>query len=349
MKQRILFICGSMNQTTMMHAIAQALPHHYECVFTPYYADGIIHRMVQWGYLQNTVLSGAFRKATLDYLHTHRLIVDDRGMAGNYSLVVTCSDLIIPKNIVGKPMVLVQEGMTDPENVMYHIVKALRLPRYLASTSTTGLSHAYTKFCVASEGYKEHFIRKGVRPERVVVTGIPNYDNSAQFLDNNFPYKNYVLVATSDARETFKIENRKRFIRDAVRIAHGRQLIFKFHPNEDHERAIHEVEKYAPGALSYTSGNIGPMIANCDVLITRFSTVVYTGIALGKEVYSAFDIEELRKMSPLQNGGTSAIAIADICCGVLHEQTEFEQSSTNISYTHKTYALFDSLKQRWAV
>ena len=52
------------------------------------------------------------------------------------------------------------------------------------------------------------------------------------------------------------------------------------------------------------------MIANCDALITKYSTVVYTGIALGKKVYSDYDLEELKKMLPLQNGGISAKNIA---------------------------------------
>ncbi len=330
MKHRILFICGSMNQTTMMHAIAQALPEEYQTAFTPYYADGIINLAVKMGLLSKTVLSGTFRSSTIQYLQSNNLCIDDRGEHGDYDLVVTCSDLIIPKNIVGKPIVLVQEGMTDPENLMYYIVKYLRLPRYLASTATTGLSHAYQAFCVASEGYKQHFINKGVHPDRLVVTGIPNYDNCAQFLQNDFPYKNYVLVATSDARETFKYENRKKFIEKALRIANGRQLMFKFHPNENHDRAIREVEKYAPQALCFTNGNIGAMIANCDVLITRFSTVVYIGITLGKEVYSEFNVESLRVLAPLQNQASSAQAIASVCRKVVVDTSQLHHPISRV-------------------
>ena len=32
-----------------------------------------------------------------------------------------------------------------------------------------------TKFCVASEGYRDLFISKGVKPEKIYVTGIPNF------------------------------------------------------------------------------------------------------------------------------------------------------------------------------
>lgn len=68
---------------------------------------------------------------------------------------------------------------------------------------------------MASEGYKKLFIKKGVNPNKIVVTGIPNFDNVNEILNNDFPYKNFALVATSVSRETFKYENRKKFILDA--------------------------------------------------------------------------------------------------------------------------------------
>lgn len=310
--KKILFICGSMNQTTMMHQIAQNLSN-YDSYFTPYYSDGIVRAAAKTGILDFSVLGGKFKTQTLEYLYNNKLKIDSEGKDNEYDLVVTCSDLIIQKNIRNKKVVLVQEGMTDPENLAYYIVKTLKLPRYFASTSVTGLSDAYDIFCVASEGYRELFIRKGVRPEKIAVTGIPNYDNCAQYLKNNFPYRNYVLVCTSDMRETYKYENRKKFILDALKIANGRQLIFKLHPNEKFDRAKKEVDKWAPGSLVFQTENTNHMIANCDVLITKYSTVVYVGIALGKEVYSAFNLQELKRQSPIQNGGMSAANIARIC------------------------------------
>ncbi|HEX3075008.1 MAG TPA: CDP-glycerol glycerophosphotransferase family protein, partial [Ignavibacteriales bacterium] len=178
------------------------------------------------------------------------------------------------------------------------------------STSATGLSDAYDYFCVASEGYKELFIRKGVKKEKLIATGIPNFDDAARHLNNDFPHKHYVLAATSDTRETFKYENRKKFIRHVLDIADGRKVIFKLHPNENVTRATEEINKYAPEAVVYSNGNTNHMIANCDVLITRFSSVVYIGIALGKEVHSEFNLDELKRMTPIQNGGASACNIA---------------------------------------
>lgn len=312
MRKKILFICGSINQTSQMHRIAMQLPE-YERAFTPYYADGIVDWLRRRGLLEFTILGEKLARRCRAYLETHDLPIDYGGTAGDYDLVLTCADLIIPKNIRTATIILVQEGMTDPENWVYYLVRSLGLPRYLASTSMMGLSGRFDYFCVASEGYRDAFIAKGVEPSRLVVTGIPNFDDCIRFHDNDFPHRGYVLVCTSDARETFRYENRRAFIERAVAIADGRQLIFKLHPNENLRRAIAEIERWAPGALIHTDGNTDHMIANCEVLVTLWSTVVYVGLALGKEVHSAFDLERLRRLSPVQNGGASAGAIAALC------------------------------------
>lgn len=311
-RPRVLFICGSINQTSQMHAISQHLPEA-DCRFTPYYHDGVLELMRRARLLEFSIVGNKLMKRCLDYLHTHDLPIDFQGAQGGYDLVVTCSDLVMPKNIRGSKVILVQEGMTDPENWVYHLVKALKLPRWLASTSTTGLSHQYDYFCVASEGYRDLFIRKGVHPETIRVTGIPNFDHCAEYLKNDFPHHNYLLAATSDTRETFKYENRREFIDRCVAIADGRQIIFKLHPNEKVERATQEIERWAPGALVYPIGNANHMVANCDILVTAFSTLVYVGIALGKEVHSNFDLDQLHRLAPIQNGGSSARSIAQVC------------------------------------
>lgn len=311
MKNKILLIGGSLNQTTMMHQISQYFDD-CECFFTPYYADGTVDFGVRKGLLNFTILAGRFREQTENYLKHHRLAMDYRGERHNYDLVFTCQDLIIPKNIRNKKLVLVQEGMTEPENLSYHLVRTLRLPRWIAGTSTTGMSNAYDLFFVASQGYKELFTSKGADPSKIHVTGIPNFDHATQYFFNNLPYRNYVLAATSDRRETLNYENRKKFIQKVLDIAAGRQVIFKLHPNEKWDRATGEIKKYAPSALVYTDVNINHLIANCDVLVTKHSSVVYIGMALNKEVHSDFSIDFLRKLTPIQNEGTSAREIARI-------------------------------------
>lgn len=311
-KKKILFICGSINQTTQMHQVAQALPE-YDNWFTPYYSDGFEKALYRAGLAEMTVMGSKLMERCLGYLRRHRLAIDNGGILHNYDLVVTCSDLVVQKNIRHKKIILLQEGMTDKENFAYHLVRTLPfLPRWIAGTSTNGLSHAYHKFCVASEGYRDFFIGKGVDPAKIRVTGIPNFDHCERFYDNDFPHKSFVLVCTSDTRETFRYENRKKFIKNALQVANGRQLIFKLHPNENVAKATAEINRWAPDALIFHTGSAEHMIANSDVLITRFSSTAYVGLALGKEVYSDFPLEQLRRLMPVQNKGASARNIADV-------------------------------------
>jgi len=146
-------------------------------------------------------------------------------------------------------------------------------------------------------------------------------------------------------RETYKYENRKKFIKKAYKIADGRQLIFKLHPNEDFKRAATEIEKYAPGSLVLQKEIIEPMIANCDVLITRYSTVVYVGLILGKEVHSDFDINELKRLLPIQNSGRSAFNIAHVGRRLLAE-TENEKVFSSYNKSFKNVTLKDRFRIR---
>lgn len=312
MSASILFVCGSLNQTTMMHKIAQALPEHH-CHFTPFYAEGTLGKMVKKGLLEHTILAGSHFQATTDYLFSRNLPVDPAGCRRQYDLAVTCTDLIVQSNLRKKRLILVQEGITEPEAFSYLMVKNLGFPRFLANTAATGLSDAYDRFCVASPGYRDLFIHKGVNPSKLVVTGIPNFDDAGKYLNNDFPYRNYVLVATSSIRETGKADDRIGFLRQVKKMAAGRKVLFRLHPNENMERAEREISRVLPDALVFKTGDTNHMIANCDMLITQVSSVVFTGIALGKEVYSYHNLEELTKLAPLQNDGTSALRIADEC------------------------------------
>jgi len=315
-RKKILFVIGSPNQTSQMHQIASQLTD-YDCYFTQIYSKHPIIRLaLRRGMLDTTILGGEFKRKGDAYLAQHGLRNDyARGNYGHqYDLAVLCSDLLVTKELRRMKTVFVQEGMTDPVTSWGKFTHALGLPGYFArNTAFNGCSNICDIYCAASPGYKKQFGRMGTDPRKIVVTGIPNYDNAARLLDNDFPHRDYVLAATSDIRECFNKDDRPAFIRDCVRIAAGRQLIFKLHPNELKERAIAEIREGAPSALIYTEGNTDHMIANCEELITQYSTVVYTGIALGKKVHSYFDVEQLKKLAPIQNGGESAFRIADIC------------------------------------
>jgi len=320
-KPKILFICGSLHQTIQMHQISAELPE-FDHFFSPHYADGFTELIRKLRWTEMSVLGKKHFDRCMSYLEKNELKADYRGESHDYDLIVTCSDMVIQKNIRNKKIVVVQEGMTDPDEFWFYVVMLIpTLPRWAASTATTGMSNMYDRFCVASEGYKDHFIQRGADPSRLIVTGIPNFDNVEKFKNNSFPYRDFVLVCTSDSRETLKIEDRSAFIRKCLDIAGGRQLIFKLHPNENYRRSIREIQKLAPDAIIYTSGSAEEMIANCSVLITQYSSVSFVGIALGKEVHSYFDLEDLKRKLPVQNQ-SAAKNIAKVVRDV-HESPDF--------------------------
>ena len=309
-----------MNQTSQMHQISQHLTE-YDCWYSQFFTDSpfINFFINKTSLINNTIFSGQFKENSEKYLKANGLQMDYRAKLNKYDLVVYCSDIHIPKRLRDAKIVWVQEGMTDKYNFISWLVKALKLsPLITGNTSLNGSSNICDIYCAGSEGYKEQFAKLGTNPDKIHVTGIPNYDNVRQFFDNDFPYKNYVMVATTDMRETYRLENRPAFIRKAVKIADGRKLLFKLHPNENFERAEAEIRKHAPkGTLIYRSGNTNHMIANCTELITQYSTVVYVGLALGKKVHSYFDINQLKRLAPIQNEGSSALNIANICRNIL--------------------------------
>ncbi len=310
-KPKILFIGGSMNQTTIMHKISKELPE-CDAYFTPYFASGPLWLMTKLKMLEFTIMGGQFKRKTLEYIKKNNLKLDYEGKNDDYDLVFTSQDLIIPRSIKKFKTILVQEGMTDPPDWRYHVTRFLGLGRWCASTSMTGLSHMYDYFCVASEGFREQFINRGVNPQKIRVTGTPNFDDLDKLKDLEFEHKNFVLVATSDVRETTKYENRKQLLLKAKKIADGKKIIVKLHPNELVKRRTAEVKKYLPEALVYHGVSIDPMLANCDALVTRFSSTIFPAIALGKEVHCNVNLNYVKSLFPVQNGGTSAKSIAQI-------------------------------------
>jgi len=320
MRKKILFITGSINQTSQMHQISQHL-NGYDCWFSQLFPDSLFLKSVlkYTPFANGTVLTGQFKERSENYLKQHGLQIDYGGNLNKYDLVVNCTDMVVAGKFRQTKTIWVQEGMIDKRTPLTEIVRTLKAsPYFTGDTSLNGSTNICDIYCAASPGYKEHFSKYGTDARKIIVTGIPNYDNHQQFVHNDFPYHNYVMVATSDMRETYRYENRVAFIKSAVKIADGRQLLFKLHPNEKVGRAIAEIQKHTPkGTLVFHSGNTNHMIANCCELITQYSTVVYTGIALGKKVHSYFDLNELKRLAPIQNGGISAKNIAAVCAAYI--------------------------------
>lgn len=314
-EKKILLIGGSMNQTSQMHLIANELPDH-DCWFSQFFPDPKIAKLAMryTSILETTIMSGKFRKNSEQYMRDNHLQIDYAAQQHKYDLVLFCTDMAVPARIAKVKTMWIQEGMIDQANWKTKLAKTLHLPAWITQdTSLNGASDSCDIYCAASEGYKNYFAKMGTERSKLFVTGMVNYDNLKQHLHNNFSHNGYVMVATSDIRETFRTEDRAAFLKECVKMADGRQLLFKFHPNEIVERATAEIRENTPAdSLIFTSGNTNDMIANSVELITQYSTVVYVGMALGIPVHSYFDKDELKQLSPIQNSGTSAQNIANI-------------------------------------
>lgn len=315
--KKILFIAGSMNQTTQMHKIYMHLKNDYDCYFTPFYTYNPIGMLMKKiGLFDNTILAGKIFNNALSYLKYHELKIDYKAKKykNEYELVFMCTDMLVPNHLKNVKKVWVQEGMIDRLNNWGRIVKFLGLPGYFAgNTALNGSTNLCDVYCAASEGFANYISKMGTDRRKIKVTGTPNMDNFSIALNNDFPYKNYVLVCSSDIRELGGSENRIDFIKNCVQKARGRKMIFKLHPNEKFERANKEILSNTPqGTLVFQEGNTNEMIANCDELLTQWSTVVFVGLALGKKVDSYFDVNFLKDLAMIQNGGKSAERIAQV-------------------------------------
>ena len=86
-QKKILFICGSMNITTQMHQIAQALPE-YGHYFTPFYVDGFLALLNKLKLLEFTIIGDKRAGQSLCYLESQGLDVDYGRKQQDYDLVL---------------------------------------------------------------------------------------------------------------------------------------------------------------------------------------------------------------------------------------------------------------------
>lgn len=325
-KKNILCLVGSRNQTTQLHQIAQHLEQDYNIFYSQIFGEGFFYKaMAETGLFDNTVLGrdSSFTLASQEYIRQHDLNYDYRGTTKNidYDLALLSTDMIVPKSFKKIKTIWVQEGMIDPINNFSKLVKKINLPPYTtANTSLNGTTNIADIYCAMSKGYKDYFSELGTNKNKILVTGVPNFDNIASLNQTTYHEKGFVLVATSDIRELGGNDDRIHLIKKCVDIARGKKIIFKPHPNENIERIKSEIYSVIPHATIITEPIIDTLIAHCDTLITQYSSCVYIGLTLGKKVYSYFPIEELESKKPVQNGGKSSEIIANIT----REFLEFE-------------------------
>src|SRR5476651_2174407 len=95
--KKVLFITGSVHQTSQMHQIARELPE-LDCWFSQVFTDSaLLQFLIKHTKLADgTILAGQFRLNSENYMHRHGLQMDYAAKKNNYDLIVYCSDLLIP-------------------------------------------------------------------------------------------------------------------------------------------------------------------------------------------------------------------------------------------------------------
>src|SRR6202042_921443 len=80
-RRRVLFICGSINQTTQMHQIAQQLVE-CDCLFSTYYDDGYPKTLKRLRLTEMTPMGYKLSARAAAYLERHQLALDQEGLNG---------------------------------------------------------------------------------------------------------------------------------------------------------------------------------------------------------------------------------------------------------------------------
>ena len=104
MAKKILFVCGSLNQTTIMYQISLRM-QNYNCYFMPYYAGGRNNRLTGDGFLDFTIHRNRYKIQTLNYLLANKVNIDFRGNLFNYEMIYAFNELVNPRNIIGKKFI----------------------------------------------------------------------------------------------------------------------------------------------------------------------------------------------------------------------------------------------------
>jgi len=323
---RCLFLCTTPYNASALREVALALPG-WDCRFAPFYSQptAAYRQLLRAGLIDKTPLAAHLHDSVVQKIRQLGLLHDRNHVGGlrDYDLVVLGNDFFIPQDLRGfYPKVLVQEGWVWPFAWRRRVVASARLPSILASANGSGLSHKYTYFCVASEGYREAFAPK-IPLGRMVVTGLPLLDRVrdelGSFVDRSRSV-DYVLLATHPGREYYEGERRLALLKRTRAIAAGRRIVVKFHPQEKQDRARREVEKVLPEAMVAAETDVRPLIANCAALVTTYSTVIFYAMLMNKPVFSSYSEAHIEKLLPEQNGD-AASRIAAVCRRAIERRT----------------------------
>ena len=112
-KKKILFIGGSLNQTSMVHAVASQMQDDYDCWFTPFFCDaGLLKRLHEAGKLRILATSGAKRSPWSPAVPTFKEAGLNLVATGWNTFFAPAS---MPKDKVERLATAIRDVMQDPD------------------------------------------------------------------------------------------------------------------------------------------------------------------------------------------------------------------------------------------
>jgi len=313
MKKNILFIGSTVDQIKVMHTISDHLNPVHNCFFTPFYLDNVVSKLGLSRQLENIVFGKNYREDIFDYIQNNDLKLDECGESNHYDLVVTFSTLIIPKNIRNSRIVLLQDLMNEPRNFMAYFTKWFKFSSYLNKPSSINLFERYDVVCVASPGYRKRFIRNGADPDKIALTGIPEFTTFPDTLPDDVLQRGVVHLVTLPLWGSLEKEYRKDLQMNLNWIADGRPIYFKLLPTDQPIIATRKIKNTLLNVRVFTGSRNHLKNIYERGLISKRTACLFTASVIGDKLHIFADAEVLRHLKPYQNSTASAEKIANVC------------------------------------
>ncbi|MGI6483973.1 MAG: CDP-glycerol glycerophosphotransferase family protein [Methanobacterium sp.] len=202
----------------------------------------------------------------------------------------------------------------------------MRLNEIKKGTSSEWGTGKFTKIAVAGEYTKKLLMERGVDETKIVITGIPRWDQLVNTKiynfneDNNYKtnQKKIILFTTQPLVESgmWTEEDMEFFISNVVQIVGMNdkyELIMKLHPRDKKERyksilKKNDLEKYC---IVTQNANIYELLRKCDLLLTHICTTAIEAMILEKPVLIIDFKYPLKKVPFIEDGTFSAVLSPD--------------------------------------
>ncbi|MFC2004691.1 UDP-N-acetylglucosamine 2-epimerase [Chloroflexota bacterium] len=205
------------------------------------------------------------------------------------------------------------------------------------NTTSSFRNHLHAdKLATSGEKMRHMYLESGLEPERVVATGIAHFDGlfnrdkgkDRQILLNHGidPDKQFIIFAT-DVLPMNEAESMLAGVIDAIQKIKDIHLVVKVHPREEVGPFQTIVERYHIPSLQVVKDiDLYALLCNCQLVITKGSTVALEAMMIGKPVI-ILDLGGVSVAVPYLNEGAAI--------GIYREQ-DIEEAILKILYDEES-------------